>query len=314
KFFISRSYVKFVFFCQDEDKAGVGSGHRREIRALIKEKDLQKATIDAYNAEKERRRRIAERQKLYNSTEQQLAPESSEEPQNKKLVLEEYGDHCRIEVNQKLAALLKPHQMEGVRFLYQNTIESIDKVKEPGSGCIIAHAMGLGKTLQRLSTDCRTDCSLTVVVRYLSQVGSDPRCWEGTPGVACDSGMRLFDFYASNGFVVGSSVVTFLHTIFSYEQLGFRTALIVSPVNVLLNWKAEFDLWLDNNDLSLNVWDVINFKALEDREKVCQAWQREGGVMLISYSMLRLMVQGGKSRKSKIFGKKFASLLLDPGM
>ncbi|KAJ3148930.1 hypothetical protein HDU86_007288 [Geranomyces michiganensis] len=45
---------------------------------------------------------------------------------------------------------LKPHQVDGLRFLWKNII----MVKQPGgahAGCILAHAMGLGKTLQTIA-------------------------------------------------------------------------------------------------------------------------------------------------------------------
>jgi len=52
----------------------------------------------------------------------------------------------------QIAKVIKPHQIIGVRFLYENLIESI-KNFEPahGMGCILAHAMGLGKTIQTIS-------------------------------------------------------------------------------------------------------------------------------------------------------------------
>ncbi|XP_039483886.1 helicase ARIP4 isoform X1 [Drosophila santomea] len=52
----------------------------------------------------------------------------------------------------QIAKVIKPHQIGGVRFLYDNIIESTRRYnKSSGFGCILAHSMGLGKTLQVVS-------------------------------------------------------------------------------------------------------------------------------------------------------------------
>lgn len=49
----------------------------------------------------------------------------------------------------QIAKNIKPHQIGGVRFLFDNIIESTKRfASSTGFGCILAHSMGLGKTLQ----------------------------------------------------------------------------------------------------------------------------------------------------------------------
>ena len=50
----------------------------------------------------------------------------------------------------QIGVQLKPHQISGIRFMFSNLINSIGQFNAgfPGSGCILAHSMGLGKTLQ----------------------------------------------------------------------------------------------------------------------------------------------------------------------
>lgn len=54
-----------------------------------------------------------------------------------------------ISVDKKLVKKLKPHQAQGIKFMWDACFESIEKINESqGSGCILGHCMGLGKTLQ----------------------------------------------------------------------------------------------------------------------------------------------------------------------
>ncbi|KAI0475169.1 recombinational repair protein [Xylariaceae sp. FL0804] len=57
------------------------------------------------------------------------------------------GEHPRVPVviDPRLAKVLRPHQVEGVKFMYRCVTGLID---EAANGCIMADEMGLGKTLQ----------------------------------------------------------------------------------------------------------------------------------------------------------------------
>ncbi|XP_061636163.1 helicase ARIP4-like isoform X2 [Phyllopteryx taeniolatus] len=57
-----------------------------------------------------------------------------------------------IFLSRQLARAVKPHQIGGIRFLYDNLVESVERFgSSSGFGCILAHSMGLGKTLQVIS-------------------------------------------------------------------------------------------------------------------------------------------------------------------
>ncbi|XP_053174204.1 helicase ARIP4-like [Scomber japonicus] len=57
-----------------------------------------------------------------------------------------------IFLSPQLARVVKPHQIGGIRFLYDNLVESVERFSDSsGFGCILAHSMGLGKTLQVIS-------------------------------------------------------------------------------------------------------------------------------------------------------------------
>ncbi|XP_013890149.1 transcriptional regulator ATRX [Austrofundulus limnaeus] len=136
--------------------------------------------------------------------------------------------------------------------------ESVKKIKKSaGSGCILAHCMGLGKTLQ---------------------------------------------------------VVTFLHTLLLCEKLDFSTALVVCPLNTVLNWLNEFEKWQEGlkDEESLEVTELATVKRPQERAYALSSWQESGGVMIMGYEMYRNLTQG-RNIKSKKLKETFQKTLVDPG-
>lgn len=150
-------------------------------------------------------------------------------------VVREKGEDA-VRVPPSISAKLKVHQVAGIRFLWENIIQSIRKVKsgDKGLGCILAHTMGLGKTFQ---------------------------------------------------------VIAFLYTAMRSVDMGLKTALIVTPVNVLHNWRQEFIKWRPSELKPLRVL-MLEDVSRERRSELLAKWKAKGGVFLISYAAFRNLSLG----------------------
>ena len=138
---------------EEIEEASPNKAGRHDIRKVIKDKHLSVGTKEAAAEERDRRKRIEERQSLYNKS--FALPESDKVGTCDKLVLDFDQDTMEVlvEVNKRLVKKLKPHQVGGVKFMWDACFESLEQIrsgKNPG-GAILAHCMGLGKTLQTVT-------------------------------------------------------------------------------------------------------------------------------------------------------------------
>ncbi|XP_017222629.1 protein CHROMATIN REMODELING 20 [Daucus carota subsp. sativus] len=150
-------------------------------------------------------------------------------------VVREEGEEA-VRIPPSISSKLKAHQVSGIRFMWENIIQSIGKARsgDKGLGCILAHTMGLGKTFQ---------------------------------------------------------VITFLYSAMRSVDVGLKTALIVTPVNVLHNWRHEFIKWRPSELKPLCIF-MLEDVTREKRAKLLMKWKRKGGVFLIGYTSFRNLSLG----------------------
>ena len=136
--------------CEKSDKGESSPEKGEKMKKILSAHELAKETRLASRAETERRQRIQERQTLYNQIASILEEEQRSSSQCRVILdFDEKSKQPSVEVHPELASQLKKHQIEGIKFMYSATIESAQQLcTTEGSGCILAHSMGLGKTLQ----------------------------------------------------------------------------------------------------------------------------------------------------------------------
>ncbi|CAG9857643.1 unnamed protein product [Phyllotreta striolata] len=227
---------------------------RKHIRKVLDKNKLSESTLKAEEAEKERKARIAKKQQKYNKVYEETKDASVDEVV---LDYEEKTKEPRLAVHKDIVKHLKPHQASGIQFMYDACFESVERtLKSPGSGCILAHSMGLGKTLQ---------------------------------------------------------IVALTETLMRHARLTkVERVMVVSPVNTVLNWKAEYRKWLPKK-AQVEVFELATSKKNYERQHVVKEWIDEGGVLIIGYVMFRNLSNPTNKKIPKKMRAVFHEGLVDPG-
>ncbi|KAH9706875.1 protein CHROMATIN REMODELING 20 [Citrus sinensis] len=283
-------------------KIGGKRKQKKKIRRILDDAELGEETKRKIAIEKERQERLkslqvqfSSKSKLMNSVtlDGDLSAGASIEVLGDAItgyivnVVREKGEEA-VRIPSSISAKLKAHQVVGIRFMWENIIQSIRKVKsgDKGLGCILAHTMGLGIRPPLLS-----------IIELLNSSSS----------MASDD--IPYGFLIVTVIIIVVIVIAFLYTAMRSVDLGLRTALIVTPVNVLHNWKQEFMKWRPSELKPLRVF-MLEDVSRDRRAELLAKWRAKGGVFLIGYTAFRNL-SFGKHVKDRNMAREICHALQD---
>lgn len=144
------------------DEPQLSSTKRKKVvRIDAKAKEVRDTNLEQLETFDERRRLLR----------QQLAENGEISSDKARLIVNETKEdkYELIYLNDHIGSKIKDHQIEGVRFLWNHVVAKSKLVRQ---GCLLAHEMGLGKTMQAIS--------LLVVIAEASR-SNDPMVYEQIP-------------------------------------------------------------------------------------------------------------------------------------
>ncbi|GME38095.1 SNF2-related protein [Neofusicoccum parvum] len=157
----------------------------------------------------------------------------------------EFGKDGAIYIHPSIGSRIKTHQVEGVKFMWRELVEAGHTDPQ---GCLLAHTMGLGKTMQ----------TITLLVTIAEAAGSP------------DEHVR-------------SQIP---------QELRRMQVLILCPASLVNNWLDELHEWIpESTSKKIGVIREINAEiAIDKRLQRIHKWHRKGGILVMSYEMLRTLL------------------------
>lgn len=133
---------------EKEERQNRIKAHLDEIRAANK---MPACRTKFHNREEQRRvnRLGIKESKLQKVIKKMKSKDKNFDPEKELILDYDSKEKNLIKVDRRLVDVLKDHQKDGVKFMYDCCFGNMNQIdKFSGSGCILAHCMGLGKTLQ----------------------------------------------------------------------------------------------------------------------------------------------------------------------
>ncbi|XP_065656894.1 helicase ARIP4 isoform X2 [Hydra vulgaris] len=200
-----------------------------------------------------------------------------------------------ILIPKHLENVLKPHQIGGIRFLYDNLIETTSDFKlTHGNGCILAHAMGLGKTIQTITFidiflrhTCATKVLCVVPVNTVQNWMNEFNMWMPPKP---EKNSENFDISVKD---LLDAMVEWVSSDNDIESWDMKAAQIL-PTDEDKNKNCT--MFRD-----YKVYLIDSQKNLRARANFIGEWEKTGGVLLIGYEMYRsIALYSSKSKISKV--------------
>ncbi|KMZ57973.1 hypothetical protein ZOSMA_7G00030 [Zostera marina] len=150
--FLVFSLFNSILHCNRKNKK-----RKRKLRRILDDAELGEETKQKIEVERARQEHLKSLQFSYNRCRNDETSTNIMEEGNTQsgyivnIAREENEELVRIPPS--ISSKLKFHQIEGIRFMWENIIQSVKKARsgDKGLGCILAHTMGLGKTFQVIS-------------------------------------------------------------------------------------------------------------------------------------------------------------------
>lgn len=152
-----------------------------------------------------------------------------------------------IFVDKKIASALKEHQIEGIQFMWR---ELTAQGSDGGQGCILAHTMGLGKTLQTIAT--------LVALNEATQ-SQNPRVYKQVPEHLRPPDIRE-------------------------RQLRM---LIILPAALIQNWRREIRTWAPHVFTNIFTVESVPSRRPEQTIDELEGWYNIGGVLFMTYGLFQ---------------------------
>ncbi|KAI8624384.1 hypothetical protein F5Y19DRAFT_317860 [Xylariaceae sp. FL1651] len=157
-------------------------------------------------------------------------------------------DQGFVYIHPEIAARIKDHQITGVRFMWDQIIDTKKR-----QGCLLAHTMGLGKTMQVIT--------LLVAIGQASE-STDPTISSQIP-----------------------------------EELRESRTLILCPATLVNNWRDEMLSWLPEDHALGHLFKIDAMMTDPQRKDAIQTWGKQGGVMIVGYSLFKDFVEDEQTRE-----------------